>query len=48
MELECFVCDHATPLTIEKYSVAVYAYSVSVYYAYTGSQLNGLGWNHSK
>ena len=29
-------------------SVAMHVYGVSVYYAYTGSQLNGPGWNRSK
>ena len=50
MELERFVCDCATPPTIEKLrfeGVAMYAYGVSVYYAYTGSQLNGPEWSRS-
>ena len=50
-ELQCFVCDRATPLIIEKMRskvVAMHAYGVSVYYAYTGSQLNGPGWSRSK
>ena len=46
IELQSFVCDRATPPTIEKLrskGVAVHAYGVSVYYAYTGSQLMDLG-----
>ena len=49
-ELECFVCDRATPPIIEKLrtkGVAMHAYGVSVYYAYTGNQLNGLGRSRS-
>ena len=50
LELERFVCDHATPTKNEKLwpkGVAMYAYSVSIYYVCTGSQLNGLGRGHS-
>ena len=42
LELERFVCDRATPMTNEKLrpkGIAMYAYSVFVYYVYTGSQL---------
>ena len=51
VELQRFVCNHATPPTIEKLrskGIAMHAYGVSVYYAYTGSQLNGPGWSRSK
>ena len=50
-ELQRFVCDRTTPLLIEKLpskGVAMHAYGISVYYAYTQSQLNGPGWSHSK
>ena len=39
------------PPIIEKLrskGVAMHVYGVSIYYAYTGSQLNGPGWSHSK
>ena len=42
-ELQRFVCDRATPPIIEKLrstGVAVHAYGVSVYYAYSGSQMD--------
>ena len=42
------ICDHTTPPTIEKFwskGVAMYAYGVSVYYAYTGCLLNGPVWS---
>ena len=45
-ELACFGHDRATPTIIEKLrskGVAMHAYSVSVYYAWTGNQLNGPG-----
>ena len=51
MELQHFVCDRATPPTIEKLrckGVAMHAYGVSVYYTYTRTQLNGSGWSRSK
>ena len=51
VELQRFLCNRATPPTIEKLrseSVAMHAYGISVYYVYTGSQLNGPGWSHSK
>ena len=44
-ELQRFVCNHTTPPNIEKLQskgVAMHAYGVSVYYAYTGSQLNDI------
>ena len=47
VELQSFVCDRATPPTIEKIrskGIVMHAYGVSVYYAYTGSHLNGPGW----
>ena len=47
-ELQRFVCDRTTPPIIEKLrskGIAMHAYGVSVYYAYTGSQLNGPGWS---
>ena len=50
-ELQCFVCDCVTPPIIEKLrskGVAMHTYGVSVYDAYTGSQLNGPGWSCSK
>ena len=50
-ELQRFVCDCSIPPIIEELrpkGVAMHAYGVSVYYAYTGSQLNGHGWSHSK
>ena len=50
-ELQCFVCDRATPPVIEKLQskgIAMHTYGVWVYYAYTGSQLNGPGWSCSK
>ena len=40
-ELECFVYNHVTPTIYEKLrpkGVAMYAYSISIYYAYTRSQ----------
>ena len=40
VELQRFLCDHATPPTIEilqSKSIAMHAYGVSIYYAYTGS-----------
>ena len=51
LELERFVCDRATPMKTEKLrpkGVAMHAYGVSVYDAYTGSQLNGVGRSRSK
>ena len=51
VEPQSFVCDRATPPTIEKLrskGVAMHAHGVSVYYTYTGSQLNGPGWSRSK
>ena len=42
LEPECFVCNCATPTINEKLwpkGVAMYVYSVSVYYACPGSQL---------
>ena len=51
VELQSFVCDRATPPTIEKLwskDVATHRYGISVYYEYTGSQLNGPGWSCSK
>ena len=51
MELQSFVCDRATPPKIDELrskGVAMHAYGVSVYYAHTGSQLNGPGWSRSK
>ena len=51
VELQHFLCDRTTPPTIEKLrskSVAMHAYGVSIYYTYTGSQLNGPGWSCSK
>ena len=50
-ELQRFVCDRITPPIIEKLQfegVAMHAYNVSVYDAYTGSQLNGHGRSHPK
>ena len=43
MELERFVCDRVTPTIIEKLQskgIAMRAYGISVYYAYTGSQMD--------
>ena len=51
LELERFVRDRATSIENEKLrseGVAMYVYSVSVYYAWTGNQLNGPGWSRSK
>ena len=48
VDLQSFVCDHATPPIIKKLrskGVAMHAYDFSVYYVYTRSQLNGPGWN---
>ena len=50
VELQSFVCDRAPPPTMEKLrskGVAMHVYGVSVYYTYTGSQLNGLGWSRA-
>ena len=50
-ELQCFVCDCATPTIIEKLrskGVAMHVYGIFVYYAYTKSQLNRHGWSHLK
>ena len=47
VEIQHFVCDRATPPIIEKLrskGVAMHAYGVSAYYAWTGNQLNGPGW----
>ena len=51
IELQRFLCNRATPPTIEKLrsiGIAMHAYGVSVYYAYTGNQLNEPGWSPSK
>ena len=51
LELERFVCDRVTPTMNEKLrskGIAMHTYSVSVYYAWTGNQLNGLGQSRSK
>ena len=43
-ELQHFVCDRTITPTIEKLlskGIAMHTYGVSIYYAYTGSQLNG-------
>ena len=51
LELERSVHDRATPTEKEKLQskgVAMHAYSVSIYYASTGNQLNGLGRSRSK
>ena len=51
IELQHLVCDRAIPPVIEKLlskGVAIHAYGISVYYVYTGSQLNGAGWSRSK
>ena len=50
-ELQRFVYDRTTPPIIEKLrskGIAMHTYGVSVYDAYTGSQLNVPGWSHSK
>ena len=47
-KLQHFVYDRAAPPTIKKLrykGIAVHAYGVSVYYVYTGNQVNGPGWN---
>ena len=44
MELQLFVCDHATPAITEKLrskGIAMHMYGISVYYVYNKSQLNG-------
>ena len=51
LELECFVHGRATTTDNKKLrskAVVMHAYSVSVYYACTRSQLNRLGQSHSK
>ena len=51
LEIVSFVYDRATRIENKKLwskGVAMYAYSISVYYARTGSQLIGLGWSCSK
>ena len=51
VELQSFVSDCTTPPTIEKLrskGIPMHVYGVSVYYAYTGSQLNGHGGSRSK
>ena len=43
MKLEHFDCDCTAPPTIEKLrskDVAMYAYGISIYYAYIGSQMD--------
>jgi hypothetical protein len=32
VELQCFVCDHATPPIIESKGIAMHAYGIYVYY----------------
>ena len=49
VEIQCFVCDHATPPIIKKLrsrGVAVHVYGVSAYYR--GNLLNGPRRSHSK
>ena len=51
VEIQRFVCDRATPPTIEKLrskGVAMHAYGVSAYYVWPGNQLNGPGRSRSK
>ena len=46
VEIQCFVCDRATPPIIEKLwskGVAMHAYGVSAYYTSPRNQLNGPG-----
>ena len=38
LEIAHFVCDHATTIENEKLCIAMYAYSVSAYYMYTGNK----------
>ena len=43
VELQSFVCDRTTPPTIEKLrskGVAMHAFSISIYYEYTRSQMD--------
>ena len=47
LELEHLVHDRATPTEKEilrSKGIAMHAYSISVYYVWTGNQFNGLGW----
>ena len=51
VEIQRFLCDRATPPTIEKLpskGVAMHAYGFSAYYRDPENQLNGPGRNHSK
>ena len=50
VELQRFVYDRATSSIIKKLrskGVAMHVYGISIYYVYTGSQLNGLEWSRS-
>ena len=51
VEIQHFVCNHATPPIIKKLrskGVAMHTHGVSTYYARTGNQLNGPGRSRSK